>query len=710
MWPVWESLEDRRMLSTLDYSTFLGGSLPDSALAVAADGAGNTYVTGTTASANFPATVGAFDGSLNGIYDAFVAKFRPDGTLSWATYLGGAGDERGHGIAVDAGGNVYVTGRTDSANFPTTTGSLDTMLSGAVDAFVTKLSADGSALIYSTYLGGAGNEIDDGFDKLSRRVGDIVVDAAGQAYVIGSTTSANFPTTTGAFRTTNAGFIDAFVSKLNAGGTALVYSTYLGGNDNDRGHSIAVDAAGNAYVSGEVWSVNFPTTAGAFQTVHAGGGSETFVTKLNAAGSGLVYSSFLGGTQGEFPGRLAIDAAGQAYVTGATTSFNFPTTAGAFQTARAANGFDAFVTKVNAAGSALVYSTYLGGSFGNDFGEEIAVDGSGQAYVTGFTASGAFPVADAFQPSRSGVNDAFITKLNASGTALVYSSYLGGGNGSGFESGYGVAVDAGGVAHVVGSTSTSGFPTTAPAFQPTFGGGAEDAFVSRITGEDEQLPSLSLNDAKVTEGNTGTQAASFTVTLSATYGQPITVTYATGNGTATVGSDYQATSGTLTIPAGQTTGTFTVLVNGDRLGELDETYFVNLGGATNATIADGTGVGTIVDDEPRISISDVAKLEGIRGQTTRFVFTVTLSTAYDQAVTMSFRTVNGTATTLDSDFVAKKGTLTFSPGETTKTITIVVKGDNKNEADEAFFLDLSDNSANSLFTKKRGIGTILNDD
>ena len=166
----------------------------------------------------------------------------------------------------------------------------------------------------------------------------------------------------------------------------------------------------------------------------------------------------------------------------------------------------------------------------------------------------------------------------------------------------------------------------------------------------------------------------------------------------------------MTIPAGQTTGTITVLVKGDRLAELDETFFVNLSGATNATIADGTGVGTIVDDEPRISISDVTKYEGKKGQTTLFRFTITLSAAYDQAVTMSFRTVNGTAKTSDGDYVAKTGRLTFNPGETTKTITIVVKGDSKKEADETFYLDLFCNSSNSLFTKNRGVGTILNDD
>lgn len=223
-------------------------------------------------------------------------------------------------------------------------------------------------------------------------------------------------------------------------------------------------------------------------------------------------------------------------------------------------------------------------------------------------------------------------------------------------------------------------------------------------------PTVRIGDVIVTEGNTGTVAATFTVTLSAASSQAVTVAYATANSTATAGSDYQAATGTLTIPAGQTTGTMTVLVNGDRLAEPNETFVVNLSAATNGLVIDSQGVGTILDNEPRISISDVTKREGKTGQTTLFTFTVTLSAAYDQAVTMSFRTVDGTATTSDQDYIAKSGTLTFAPGETTKTITIEVKGDNKREANETFYLDLFGNSSNSLFTKNRGTGTILNDD
>jgi hypothetical protein len=214
----------------------------------------------------------------------------------------------------------------------------------------------------------------------------------------------------------------------------------------------------------------------------------------------------------------------------------------------------------------------------------------------------------------------------------------------------------------------------------------------------------------VTEGNVGATSATFTVRLSASGSEAITVEYATANGTATSGGDYQAASGTLTFAPGETTKTVTVPVNGDRLAEPSETFVVNLSNPTNATIVDAQATGTILDDEPRISIIDVAKSEGKKGQTTLFTFTVMLSAPYDQPVTVSFRTANGTAKTSDSDYIARTGTLTFAPGETRKTITIQVKGDGKRESNEYFYLDLFGNSSNSWFTKRRGLGTILNDD
>ena len=255
------------------------------------------------------------------------------------------------------------------------------------------------------------------------------MDTSGNAYVTGYTDSTNFPTTTGAFQTTFSGSIDAFVTKLNSSGTGLLYSTYLGGSDFDFGYGIALDSSGNAHVAGETASTDFPTTAGAFQTTYAGGDRDAFVTELNATGTSLLYSTYLGGSgydRSAHLGDIALDSFGNAYIVGDTDSSDFPTTAGAFQTTHGGGGRDAFVTKLNATGSSLTYSTYLGGS-ALDFGSGLAVDSSGNAYLTGATESFDFPTtAGAFQATLAGDGDAFITKLNSTGSGLLYSTYLGG--------------------------------------------------------------------------------------------------------------------------------------------------------------------------------------------------------------------------------------------------------------------------------------------
>jgi len=311
-----------------------------------------------------------------------------DPGLVYSTYLGGGGD-RGSGIAVDSSGSAYVTG-TAGTNFPITTGAYQTTLGGVQDAFITKLNATGTALVYSTYLGSSGNGSGDG----------IAVDSSDNVYVTG-TTGANFPITTGAFQTILSGGQDAFVTKLNATGSGLVYSTYLGGNGYDEAYGIAVDNSGSAYVAGTTGSTNFPTTPGAFQTTYA----NTFIIKLNATGSGLVYSTYLGGNGYNYGGSygygIALDNSGSAYVTGYTSSTNFPTTVGAYQTTLDGDR-DAFVTKLNATGSGLVYSTYLGGS-GDDEGTGIALDSSGNVYVTGYTGSANFPTtAGVYQTTLDG--------------------------------------------------------------------------------------------------------------------------------------------------------------------------------------------------------------------------------------------------------------------------------------------------------------------
>jgi hypothetical protein len=324
--------------------------------------------------------------------------------LVYSTHFGGYVDS-GSAIAVDGSGNAYVTGGTECP-FPTTPGAFQTTCGVNGGAFVSKLSAAGSALVYSTYLGESDYSGPTGGNG-------IAVDASGNAYITGQTYSSNFPTTPGAFQTASphAGSGHAFVSKLNATGSALVYSTYLGGNFVDAGGGIAVDASRNAYLVGWTASSNFPTTPGAFQSTLAGSG-HAFVSKLNAIGSALVYSTYLGGSGYDHGWGIAVDPSGNAYATGVTSSSNFPTTPGAVQATYGGGQNDAFLSKLNATGSALLYSTLLGGTQA-DTGWGIAVDASGNAYVTGWTESSDFPTTPgAFQTTFGGETSGFVSKLS----------------------------------------------------------------------------------------------------------------------------------------------------------------------------------------------------------------------------------------------------------------------------------------------------------
>jgi len=461
---------------TLTYSTYLGGNGTDQGHGIVVDGSGNAYVTGWSQSTNFPTTASPIQGTYGGVRDAFVTKINAGGSAwAYSSYLGGTGDDIAYGIAVDGSGNAYVTGYTWSTNFPVISGAIQASHGGgASDAFVTKINAAGSALTYSTYLGGGGNDTGWG----------IAVDGSGNAYVSGDTVSTNFPTSASPIQGTFGGVVDAFVTKINAVGSALIYSTYLGGSGDDSGLGIAVDGSGNAYVTGKTDSPNFPTSSpiqgtkgGALTT------SDAFVTKINAGGTAWSYSTYLGGNGNDAGWGIAVDGAGNAYVTGDTPSTDFPT-ASPIQGTNGGGGRDAFVTKVNAAGTALTYSTYLGGSF-RDYGKGISVDGSGTAYVTGYTASTDFPTKSPIQGSHAGGTwDTFVTKVHAGGTALVYSTYLGGSND---DQGHGIVVDGSGNAYVTGPTVSTNFPTKSP-IQGTFGG-VVDAFVTKISAAAVPTPS-----------------------------------------------------------------------------------------------------------------------------------------------------------------------------------------------------------------------------
>ncbi len=393
-----------------------------------------------------------------------------DPVFVYSTYLGGSGDDFAEGIAVDAEGNAYVIGSTTSRDFPTANALQPNYGGGSIDAFVAKLNPDGSALVYSTYLGGSGGD----------QAFGVTVDAEGNAYVTGETDSRDFPTVN-ALQPEFGGFIDAFVAKLSPDGSALVYSTYLGGSNLDIATSIAVDLDGNAYLTGATISTNFPT-ANPLQPEFAGGDNDGFVTKLSPDGSALVYSTYLGGSGGDFGQNIALDLEGNAYVTGSTNSTDFPT-ANPLQPNYGGGDFDAFVAKLSPDGSALVYSTYVGGN-GHDTGSAIAVDADGNAYITGATRSLNFPLMNPLQPDYGGgVLDAFVAKLDPTGTALIYSTYLGGSRSDGSIP---IAVDREGNAYVAGQTASTDFPT-ADALQPNYGGGPFDVFLSVLNSDGSAL-------------------------------------------------------------------------------------------------------------------------------------------------------------------------------------------------------------------------------
>jgi hypothetical protein len=445
-------------IDPLVYSTYLGGTIFDEGLGIAVDGSGDAYVAGATSSNDFP-TMNPLQSTYHGGGDVFVAKINPAGSLIYSTYLGGSQFDQGYGIAVDRLGNTYVTGITESTDFPTTNALQPSFGGGLIDAFVAKINPAGSALVYSTYLGGSGQDNATG----------IAVDNAGSAYIIGNTTSNDFPTKK-PLQATNSGDGDVFLAKINPTGSALVYSTYLGGSGNDVGTAIA-QLYGAVYVAGYTNSTNFPT-ANPLQPNYGGGFEDAFVAKINSSGSALVYSTYLGGSKNDSGFGIAVDITGNAYVTGATTSTNFPTVSPFQRTLRGGN--DVFVSKINPSGSALVYSSYLGGS-ADDYGYSIAVDLGGNAYVTGLTLSTNFRTVKPLQAASGGNGDAFAAKINSAGSALAYSTYLGG---SGVDQGNSITQHAGN-AYITGYTESTDFPTMNP-LQSANGGNA-DAFITVIS-------------------------------------------------------------------------------------------------------------------------------------------------------------------------------------------------------------------------------------
>ena len=494
----------------LAYSTFLGAG-QETAFGIAVDSAGSAYVTGVTVSGAFPTTPKAFQVTPPPHQVAFVTKFSPDGTtLVYSTYLGGTAPadvfgDFGNAIAVDAHGNAYITGVAGSNDFPLKNAFQTSKLNSTVlntAAFFTELSADGSSLLYSTYLGGDCDSQDTG--------NSIAVDAQGKAYLAGTAVCTNFPTTPGAFQTVfNPGAAsNAFAAKFDpgkSGSASLLFSTFLGGSSaayGDQGLAIAVDANGNPYVAGATGSTDFPIK-NAFQSelggAAGGAAANAFVTKFSADASALLYSTYLGGSTNAAGGgasdvarAIAVDSHGSAYVAGIASAANFPVTPGAFQPHLGGGGTapsNAFVTKFSPDGSALVYSTYLGGSgLGSGFGDAaagVAIDATGNVYVAGTATSPDFPTLFPFS-HYPGTFDVFVSELSGDGSALVYSTLLGSSvpatDPTGFTAGASaIALDQSANAYIAGETNAPDFPLANP-FQSSLSewGDGRDAFVTKL--------------------------------------------------------------------------------------------------------------------------------------------------------------------------------------------------------------------------------------
>ncbi len=470
------------------YSTFLGGVSSDISRAIAIDATGAVYVTGQTFSPDFP-TLPPYEDEFGGNGNVFITKLNPAGSaLVYSTIIGGMNSQGGLGIAVDSGGNAYVTGATNSPNFPVV-GAFQPMitsiantnngvLSPTQDAFVLKLNSAGNALLYSSFLGGSGAD--------TGRA--IAVDAAGNAYIAGNTQSLDFPVVNPIQRTKgdqNSFSNDGFIAKVNPSGSALVYSTFLGGVNDDQIAGLAIDGSGNVYVTGQTSSINFPTTPGAYQATRPGlsGGTHAFVTKVNAAGTALSYSSFLGGSGTDQAFAITADASGSAYVTGFSNSRDFPVIP-----LQQLIG-TAFAVKFTPDGSNLVFARNFGGN-NSDNPSSIALDSSSNLYVAGTTTSSNFPFVNAPEKlSDIFVNGSFfqigyVIKFSADGSTIVYSTALGGGS----DFPQAIAVDSSNAAYVTGYTNTVNFPTVNP-LQQNYGGGTE-AFITKLADGSQPAPQI----------------------------------------------------------------------------------------------------------------------------------------------------------------------------------------------------------------------------
>ena len=544
----------------LGYAALLGGSKNDTATSIAVDGSGHAYVAGQTESADFVGRINTFKGGSknNGTTDAFVAKLAPDGTREWVTYLGGADADAAYGIAIAPGCladcHAFVTGDTFSADLPVSGGAFSTKISGNSDAFVAKLTPTGSSLVYSTYLGGGGSDA----------AYAIAVDGAGNAYVGGETRSSNFPFIAGPFASSK-GKLDAFLAKLNASGSTLLYSTYFGGTGDDVVYAVALscpfpsDASKpcDAYVTGQTSSNNLPTAAPAPAAPYDAsfnGSTDAFVAKMNTAGTGLgslTYSTYLGGSGADAGLGIALfcqpadPTSCNVFVTGQTSSANFPIVPNPRTFGGARRGAtDAFVTQVGPTGSTLVYSLFLGGS-DDETGYGIAVDNNGRALLTGQTESLDFPtttLADGtYDVSPNGGADAFVTRLKIDGSGLFNSTYLGGSaNDAGLAVAFACIGPADCSAYVAGQTLSANFPGAPSIFNAS---GLADAFVVKL----DLRVNTTITLISAPNPSAIGQPVTFTATVTNPAGGTPTGTVTFKDGTTVLGSQSLGAAGAATL-------------------------------------------------------------------------------------------------------------------------------------------------------------------
>ena len=686
----------------LNYSTYFGGKAFDQVNAIAVDAAGNAYLAGVTAAAtSFPTTGGSFETSFGcpstedpnnceggGASDAFVTKLNASGTFPiYSTYLGNAKMDMALALAIDGLGNAYVAGQTFSCLFPVTVNAFQTTMAGCSggnngnitasgDGFVAMLGPDGSTLLYSTFLGGSGLDEARG----------IALDASNRVYVAGMTFSTDFPTTQGAYQTTNHGGKDAFVAELNPTGNGpsdLVYSTYLGGSGFDQANGIGIDLLGNVYVTGSTDSTDFPVS-NAFQSTckycDKNFTPDAFVTALNP-GTGLVYSTFLGGELYDQGTAIAVDAAtGDAYVTGFSFSnTTFPTTAGAFQTARPGKA-SAFVSKIAANGS-LTYSTFVG-SDNYTYGKAIAVLG-GNAYVTGLTNADTFPLSSPIQSARAGYPDVFVTELNAAGNALYFSTYFGGDT---HDEGLAIALDSLGNAYVSGVTNSSDL-TTLNAFQSSYGLYC-DGFIAKIQISPIYLaPALETFSAQ----NVGTTSAAQSVTLKNTGASALLISGITLTGSNS--ADFNQTSDCGSVSAGSTCTisiTFQPTVTGPRTATLN--VAADASGSPPQTVS---LIGTAIAPAVTLSLPSVS-FTGQQVNTTSAAQVVTLTNSGSGTLSSMSISITGAdsnqfakTTTCGASLNAGAGctiSLTFKPTSTGDKSAAVTIADNASDSPQSVSL------------------------